>query len=209
MAAATKHGGRPRGRKPKAGERVHLGIRVTPEMKSRIEQAAATSGRSQSQEAEFRLERSLEQEGSLPELLELTFGRQLAGILMFVGAAMKTEGQHAAKYPFGEQWLSEPRAFEQAVKTANELLLRMAPPSDPQLATAGPEELTQGEQQLLKYAQEQRDVADKEREEERLARVEQAVQIVSSGDESKWPQASTARAFLGPIAKRLSKEPRS
>ena len=45
---------------PKAGERVPLGLRVTPEMKKRLERAAIRKGRSLSQEAEMRLERSLE-----------------------------------------------------------------------------------------------------------------------------------------------------
>jgi hypothetical protein len=48
---------RRRGR-PTVGERVPLGLRVTPEMKRRLDAAAKQSGRSQSQEAEFRLEGS-------------------------------------------------------------------------------------------------------------------------------------------------------
>lgn len=44
---------------PKAGERVPLGLRVTPQMKKQLERAAIKNGRSLSQEAEFRLERSL------------------------------------------------------------------------------------------------------------------------------------------------------
>ena len=43
-------GSRPRGR-PTIGVRVGLGLRVTPEMKERLEAAAQTNGRSQSQEA--------------------------------------------------------------------------------------------------------------------------------------------------------------
>ena len=50
-----------RGR-PTVGERVPLGLRVTPEMKRRLDAAAKQSGRSQSQEAEFRLERSFGQD---------------------------------------------------------------------------------------------------------------------------------------------------
>jgi len=44
---------------PKEGERVPLGLRVTPRMKRRLEGAATKNGRSLSQEAEFRLEMSL------------------------------------------------------------------------------------------------------------------------------------------------------
>ena len=46
-----------RGR-PSVGERVGLGLRVTPELKERIEQTCKATGRSQSQEVEYRLERS-------------------------------------------------------------------------------------------------------------------------------------------------------
>jgi hypothetical protein len=41
------------------GERAGLSLRVTPEVKKRLELAAEKHGRSLSQEAEFRLERSL------------------------------------------------------------------------------------------------------------------------------------------------------
>jgi hypothetical protein len=37
-----------------------LGLRVTPAMKAKLDAAAAQSGRSQSQEAEIRLERSFD-----------------------------------------------------------------------------------------------------------------------------------------------------
>src|SRR4029079_5578159 len=85
-------GGRP-GRKPKPGERVHLGIRVTVEMKRRLEAAAAKTGRSQSQEAEMRLERSCERQDLLSEVLTLTYGRELAGILMMIGRVMHFTGE--------------------------------------------------------------------------------------------------------------------
>lgn len=47
---APKHGAR----------RVSLGLRVTPDVKRQLDAAADKNGRSQSQEAEFRLERSFE-----------------------------------------------------------------------------------------------------------------------------------------------------
>ncbi len=54
-------GGRPK-RQPKPGERVQLSLRVTPELKAELDEAANQSGRSQSQEAELRLERSFERQ---------------------------------------------------------------------------------------------------------------------------------------------------
>ncbi len=56
----SKGRGRPT-KAPKRGEtRVSLGLRVTAEVKRRLDAAAKKTGRSQSQEAEFRLERSFE-----------------------------------------------------------------------------------------------------------------------------------------------------
>ena len=45
---------------PKEGERVSLGLRVTPDMRRKLEKAALKSGRSLSQEVERRLDRSLD-----------------------------------------------------------------------------------------------------------------------------------------------------
>ncbi|MER8431395.1 hypothetical protein [Mesorhizobium caraganae] len=56
-----KKRGRPT-KAPTPGERVSLGLRVTADMKERLDRAAAENGRSQSQEAEYRLERSFSDE---------------------------------------------------------------------------------------------------------------------------------------------------
>jgi hypothetical protein len=50
---------------PKEGERVALGLRVTPRMKRWLEEAATKNGRSLSQEAEFRLDMSLSSDRQL------------------------------------------------------------------------------------------------------------------------------------------------
>ena len=55
--AKRKRAGRPQ-RQPEEGERVQLSFRITPELKRALMAAAEKSGRSQSQEAEFRLEKS-------------------------------------------------------------------------------------------------------------------------------------------------------
>ena len=44
--------------RPSLGDRVSLGLRVTPTAKRRLDKAAKESGRSQSQEAEIRIEQS-------------------------------------------------------------------------------------------------------------------------------------------------------
>lgn len=117
-------GGR-RKRDPETGERVHLGIRVTPEMKQRLERTASLNGRSQSQEAEIRIERSFDREDLLPEVLTLAYGREVAGILMMLGVVMTEAGylSHAmdAVHP-AELWTDDPGAFDLAIQAATALL---------------------------------------------------------------------------------------
>lgn len=59
--------GRPR-KGCELGERMALGLRVTAEAKAKLEKAADESGRSQSQEAEARLERTFRDDEVLAEL---------------------------------------------------------------------------------------------------------------------------------------------
>jgi DNA end-binding protein Ku len=62
--------GRPR-QDAEPGERAQLSFRVTAELKRRLDAAADESGRSQSQEAEFRLERSFDRQDLLSEVQRL------------------------------------------------------------------------------------------------------------------------------------------
>ena len=80
MAEKKKRLGRPT--KPgTAGQRNSLGLRVTAETKRKLEAAALKSGRSQSQEAEFRIVQSFLEE-------EAYGGQELHGLLrLLVGAA--------------------------------------------------------------------------------------------------------------------------
>lgn len=63
-AKPKKRIGRPT-KKPRPGERVPLGLRITPDMKRKLERAALKSGRSLSQEVERRIERSLDVDNHL------------------------------------------------------------------------------------------------------------------------------------------------
>ena len=82
---AKPKGGRPRN----AVRRVPLSLRVTPEVRSRLDDLARDSGRSISQEAEFRLEQSFKREDLLPDVLALAYGDPLAGFLMALGETIK------------------------------------------------------------------------------------------------------------------------
>jgi hypothetical protein len=79
-------------REPKPGERVALSLRMSPDLKRRLDAAAETNGRSQSQEAEFRLERSFDREALLSEALRLKYGPSLAGILQALANTILSVG---------------------------------------------------------------------------------------------------------------------
>jgi hypothetical protein len=126
---------RKRGR-PSVGERVPLGLRVTPEMKRRVDDAAKRSGRSQSQEAEFRLERSFDRTDLVTEVLRLNFGRDLAGVLMLLGIAMTwadafhrvddgSDKKRRAKQTW--RWAPDADSYDQAVGAAVTILEALRP----------------------------------------------------------------------------------
>lgn len=131
MKAGAKRIGRPM--KPaEEGKRVSLGLKVSPAIKTRIDAAAKENGRTQSQEAEARIERTFREDRLLTELLEAAYGRRLAGILLTLGSAMKTAGTVGAfRSTFTldavVEWPSNPYAFDQAVTAATRLLEAMRP----------------------------------------------------------------------------------
>jgi TraY domain len=78
--------GRP-GRKPRPanqGERVSLGLKVTPAIKNQLDAEAKRNGRTQSQEAEARLETSFRNKQVLDEAIDLGFGRISGDLLISV-----------------------------------------------------------------------------------------------------------------------------
>jgi TraY domain len=131
MAAqkAKARRGRP-GRTPRPGERVALSLRVTPDAKAKLDRAATENGRSQSQEAELRLERSFQDEDLLPQVLSLAFGERLAAILLAIGFAMKdaaTASSFAVTFSQNGSWTDEPYAYDEAVKSALQILESLRP----------------------------------------------------------------------------------
>jgi hypothetical protein len=115
-----------------------LGLRVTPEHKERLDAAAASSGRSQSQEAESRIEFSFDREDLLTDVLRLAYGRRVAGILQLLGSAMLHSGVNAllsaAGGPLADDgkadftgWTEDPDAYEQAKRSVVAILDRLRP----------------------------------------------------------------------------------
>jgi hypothetical protein len=135
MVASTRKRGRPR--KPATpGERSALGLRVTPQIKEQLDGTARQHGRTQSQEAERRIELTFRAEDQFEQGLELIYGRQLGGLLTLLGHVIREAGRSAGftssnTLEGAEGWMSNPYAFDQAVEAANAVLEALRPVGDP------------------------------------------------------------------------------
>jgi hypothetical protein len=111
-------------------------------MKRKLDAAADGSGRSQSQEAELRLEKSFDRTDLLSEVLSLEFGERLAGMLIILGHAMSSAAtstglmlddrnklRHVPRSPWLDDWADDPTQYESAVLAAK-LLLEGARPEE-------------------------------------------------------------------------------
>jgi hypothetical protein len=88
-------------------------LRVTSSFKHSLDAAAEHSGRSQSQEAEFRLERSFSEEAAFG-------GAEMRGISLKMAAAFHTAGSAAAAARgnpewTSSQWISDPDCYRSAM----------------------------------------------------------------------------------------------
>jgi hypothetical protein len=124
---------RGRGR-PTVGERIPLGLRVTPELKQRLDAAAELSGRSQSQEAEFRLEHSFDREDLLFDVLRIAYGsKKIADLIMTVGAVFLVAGRAVASDNKirdrlkSRDWTSDPAVCDIAIEAAHTVLESFRP----------------------------------------------------------------------------------
>ena len=139
MGETRKRTGRPL--KPaETGKRVSLGLKVTSDIKQRLDAVAKLNGRTQSQEAEARLERTFQDEQLLPQLLEIAYGREVAGLLLALGSVMRDAGQHAGvrslnTFSGAAEWFANPIAYEEA-RTAAETVLNALRPAADELAKA-------------------------------------------------------------------------
>ena len=124
MAKPKKSIGRPR-KKPGDGQRNHLGLRVTAELKLRLEKEAVRIGRSLSQEVEFRLERSfLDDEARLAEIHNKFGGSYNYAIaLAMARIADQLSGQVFAPWTENE-WI-----FHQVREAFDTFLDGIAPPA--------------------------------------------------------------------------------
>jgi hypothetical protein len=124
------------------GARAAIGLKVTPTIKNRIDGAARENGRTQSQEAEARLEQSFLRQDLLASALELAYGPEIAAILLMmarefaqngrIGALISQDGSPEAR----RTWHLNAYAYGQAVKAANKVMKTFQPPGDPTLPAA-------------------------------------------------------------------------
>jgi hypothetical protein len=161
-------------------------LRVTPQVKRRLDEAAEQSGRSQSQQAEFLLEQALDRGDLLREVLTLTFGKRAAGLLLLMGIAMQGSAMLTLftknRNP-SDDWTSDPDAYREAGRAVLELWM-LAKPSG---------EETVRDSYGLKYAMEL--VAALGRSGEQLSILDEHL-----------PHSDAALALLGPIAERMTAE---
>jgi hypothetical protein len=123
------------GRPREFGERHPLGLRVTKETKKKLTDAANASGRSQSREAEFRLEQTFNSANTLFDALDLAYGRHWTGILLALAHAAQLTGTRGLavnswNFEGAEDWVMDPYAYDQVVKAVNAILEAFRPMGD-------------------------------------------------------------------------------
>jgi len=111
--AANKGGRPPKG--PYHGKSKTLSTRITAELRSRLEEAAGATGRSLSQEIEFRLERSFEKAAD--------FG----GVLNSITLQTMGEFLHKLETATGRPWRADPVVFDMAREIAFSVLEYFGP----------------------------------------------------------------------------------
>jgi hypothetical protein len=144
-AGASASGGRPKKVLP-PGTRTQIGIRVGASVKQALDTAMRQTGRTQSQEAEFRLEMSFQTERLLDQALELAYGSEAAAILMILARLITKIGRVTMLMSSGgtfeamaamADWVSDPCAYSQAAKTIADILEALKPPGDPNVCRNG------------------------------------------------------------------------
>lgn len=200
-----------RGPQPKGdyeNKSVVFSTRLRPDTKGALEEAARASGRSLSQEVERRLRRSFEEDEKIERLFG---GRQTFAMLQTLATALKTMGVHAAfvrsrVLPEGEGWLSDPYAFDQAVRAANTILEAFRPPGDPtppfQNLNAQDEDST--ERVRFVYANLGAAFANGVLDE--VAKADGDWPLPGSTPSHHYRDAPQIKGNLGPLAERLKKE---
>lgn len=130
---------------PSAEQRRHiLSVRVRDETRVQLEKAALRSERSISQEVEAQIERSFERQGLYRDVLELRYGRSVAGLVMVLGETIhlalealsfslpseNEADQPPGSRPFDEEWLRDPAGYAAVVSCVVAMLEEFRPAAD-------------------------------------------------------------------------------
>lgn len=121
------------GRPPKdtrGDQKAALSLRVTPELRDQLIQAAESNFRSISQEAELRLERSFGDRDFLPSVLETAYGSDFAALILVLAKVMSDAGNLVAASSSIDHdvgWTRLPSAYSLASKLAQEIITAAAP----------------------------------------------------------------------------------
>jgi len=118
-------------KEPAPGTRVSLGLKVTPAIKKQLDAAAALTGRTQSQEAELRLENSFRDDDHAEFFTEAAYGTQVSAFLQLLGAALRdvtTQASAMSSGPAqGGDWISDRAAFPSVEAAIRELVDALRP----------------------------------------------------------------------------------
>lgn len=128
MTATKKRTGRPP-KPPRPGQKSSLGLKVTAEIKRRIDTEAMRQGRTQSQEAEWRLARSFDRQDLLDEVLTIAYGKQIAALLIVMGSVLRRyAGQPKDGKPPKDDahWLDDPVVYQQAAHVVAGLAMQFS-----------------------------------------------------------------------------------
>jgi hypothetical protein len=117
-----------RGRRPKDQKRVPLSMRVTPAVREQLVSIAAESGRSITQEAEIRLERSLRTEYLLIQCLDIAFGQENTHLLYTLGNAIVSATYSARGSAGVDRWHDDASVFESVKNVVSEIFEKLRPP---------------------------------------------------------------------------------
>lgn len=115
------------------GKRYAIGLRVSKAARERLEQAAAETGRSLSQEVEMRLEDSFRREQSALDALGFKYGDRFAEVLIAAAdaglQAGRLYGSEVARDRGDgiENWTTYPTAFKAAIDAMQEVLMALRP----------------------------------------------------------------------------------
>jgi hypothetical protein len=159
MAREVGRLGRPT-KSPPAGQRASLGLKVTAAIKQRLDLAARANGRTQSQEAETRLEASFRGEDMLTEMLGLAYGPHTAGLLRYLGPVVKQLADihsgmaFAARQPAAAsgEWLNQPWCRHQVAEALREFADELNPPDEATPQLLAPPHLNKQEADALAKA---------------------------------------------------------